>query len=277
MTPGPAVVERGSGAARMTAPIPLSIAILCRDNEPTIGRTLDSLAGLGAEIVALDSGSTDGTLDLLERAGARIERIEWAGMARTRQMSLDACARPWVLCLDSDESLTPPLRENVERAMRQDDPAVGGYLVNRKVWWAGAFLEHTWQPEWRLRLVRREFASAQGDEPHDEIVLRAGAGRIERLAGDLRHDAIGDLHAFMRKQAALAQKAAIHMHGRGGRSGPLRLITSPIAAWTKQAILRGGWRDGWRGWCAASAVAASTLMKHAMLVERSNMRPEERR
>src|SRR5258705_12320300 len=107
-------------------PLPLSIAIVCRNNEGTIGRTLESVAGLGAETVAVDSGSTDGTIGLLERHGARVRRSEWKGHVATKQMALDACAQPWVLALDSDESLTAELRASVDASLRVE-PALDGF------------------------------------------------------------------------------------------------------------------------------------------------------
>jgi glycosyltransferase involved in cell wall biosynthesis len=71
-------------------PLQLSVAIVCRNNEATIGRTLESVRGLGAEIVAVDSGSVDGTIGLLEAAGARIIRSDWKGFFATKQLALDA-------------------------------------------------------------------------------------------------------------------------------------------------------------------------------------------
>src|SRR5215207_3893409 len=96
-------------------PLPLSVAIVCRNNAATIGRTLDSVAGLASEIVAIDSGSTDETLTLLAKHNARITQTHWRGHVATKQLALEACTQSWVLSLDSDESLTAPLLEAIER------------------------------------------------------------------------------------------------------------------------------------------------------------------
>ena len=105
---------------------PLSLAIVCKNNEPTIGRVLESVRGLATEIVAIDSGSTDGTIALLEAAGARVIRAEWRGHVATKQMALEACSHPWVLCLDSDEPVMPELAASIRAALAKDDPAVSG-------------------------------------------------------------------------------------------------------------------------------------------------------
>ena len=114
-------------------PLPLSVAIVCRNSAATIARTLDSVKGLASEVVALDSGSTDGTIEMLERAGARVRRVEWRGHVATKQMALEACDQDWILCIDSDESVEPDLRASIERAVAA--PGADGYEVNRKVYY----------------------------------------------------------------------------------------------------------------------------------------------
>lgn len=260
--------QRAGGVGGEPAGAPgLSVAIVCRSNEATIGRTLESVRGLATEIVAVDSGSTDGTIELLEAAGARVVRQEWLGHVRTKQIALELCTQGWVLCLDSDESLTDALRASVFAALENNDPTCAGYEVNRKVWWAGSFLEHAWQPEWRLRLVRRGSAKWGGYDPHDALATFPGAGRIERLAGDLRHDSFATMADHLAAQVAHARVAARSYAAMGRRASALTLVTSPVGAWLKQVALRSAWRDGWRGWSAASATAAATLMKHLALLE----------
>lgn len=256
----------------MNAPLPLSVAIVCRDNEATIRRTLESVSGLASEVVALDSGSVDGTIAILEEFGARVERVAWQGFVATKQRALEACRQPWALCLDSDESATPGLREGIERALQAAPADVGGFLINRKVWWAGDFLHHAWQPEWRLRLVRRGCARWEGEQVHEQMELIPGSSamRIDRVCGDLRHDAFADLGDYLRKQIRHSQLAAAQKFARGERGSAWALASRPVAAWAKQVVIKGAWRDGWRGWCAASAVGAAALMKHAMLLEMAN-------
>jgi glycosyltransferase involved in cell wall biosynthesis len=180
--------------------LPLSVAIICKNSEATIRRTLVSVAGLAEEVVAVDSGSTDGTIAMLERCEppARIIRAEWKGYVATKQMALEACTREWVLCLDSDESLTAELRASIERVLgghaaagkEGGDGGEGGegragYAVNRKVFYRGRPLNFAWQPEWRLRLVRRGGAVWTGLDPHDrlELVAAGEGGRGGRGGG----------------------------------------------------------------------------------------------
>lgn len=254
----------------------LSIAIVCRNNLRTIGPVLDSVQGLGGEIVAVDSGSTDGTIERLEAAGARVIRTDWKGHIATKQMALDLCTAPWILSLDSDEPVMPDLAASILEAVQRDDPRVAGYRVNRKVWYMGRPLHHAWQPEWRLRLVRRGKARWGGINPHDQLLVLPGSGQIANLAGTLRHDSFTDMLDCLSKQVGHARVSAASLASQGRGSSYVWLILSPAAAFLKQLILRSAWMDGWRGWCAAGAAAVATAMKHLLLLEHAHRGDPER-
>lgn len=239
---------------------------MCKNSEATIGRTLESVVGLATEIVAVDSGSTDGTIGLLERHGARVIRSPWLGYVKTKQLALDACAGDWVLCLDSDESVEPDLRESIRAAMAR--AGSDGYEVNRKVYYRGRPLNYAWQPEHRLRLVRRGRAAWAGLDPHDRLELTSKPSqRTALLAGTLRHDSISTFSEFLAKQAVHARTMAESLKREGRRGSRLALVGSPIGAFLKQMVLKRAFMDGVPGWLAAASTAAATMMKHAALLE----------
>lgn len=256
----------------------LSVAIVCKDNQQTIARTLDSVRDLVREfngergaaqrgIVAIDSGSTDGTIALLESHNARIIRSPWLGHIKTKQLALDSCTSDWILSLDSDESPEPDLISSIRAALTRNDSAVAGYELNRKVYYRNTPLNHAWQPEWRLRLVRRGMCVWGGHDPHDVLAPIDSAARIDRLSGALRHDSISTFADFLIKQAAHSRTMAASLHAAGVRGSYTRLLISPPAAVLKQLIFKRAFLDGWPGWLAAASTAVSALMKHAMLIE----------
>jgi glycosyltransferase involved in cell wall biosynthesis len=250
-----------------TLPQPLSVAIICKDNADTIGRTLESVRGLGHEIVAVDSGSTDGTLAILREHGARIIEIEWLGYVETVRYAYEQCQQPWILPLDSDESLEPELRASIEALDLERGGGPTGYRVNRKVFYKGRFFEHTWQPEWRLRLVRKHRYHWHGINPHYDLRPLEPGEVIEDLRGDLRHDSFASFADLMRKHVGHAELMAKGLHERGKRARAWKLATSPAQAFVRQAIFRRGYKDGTRGWAAAGAMAAYTLMKYVCMLE----------
>ncbi|MHC4810711.1 MAG: glycosyltransferase family 2 protein [Planctomycetota bacterium] len=257
-----------SRAAPAAGPVPgLSVTIVCCNNESTIGRTLESVRDLAEEVVAVDSGSTDGTLARLEAAGARIIHQPWLGFVKQKQFALEQCVGAWVLHLDSDESIDAEMAASIRATIARDDPAVAGGWCNRMTHYAGHPLRHVWQPEWRLRLVRRERARWGGIDPHDELMV--DGGRTLRLEGSMRHDAISSAADMLARQVSHARVSAAALHAAGRRGSVLQLIISPPAAWLKQVVGRRGFLDGWRGLVAASITAAAALMKHAILLEHS--------
>ncbi len=284
--------------------LPLSVAIVCKDNVGTLPRTLEGVKGLAAEIVTVDSGSTDGTLELLAAAGARVICSPWLGHVRTKQMALGECSQPWVLCLDSDESpdaeLQDAIRQAVSRGGAVDGPA--GYELRRVTWYRERPLRFAWQPEWRLRLVRRGAAAWGGIDPHDQLRLIDGSGdsppshrdtevaqrggegsegngsgigdalphggvSLGRLAGTLRHDSFETFRAHLSKQLAYSRLSAEGLHARGARTNAMRMALAPAGALLKQLVLKQAWRDGVPGWLAAGTTAAGALMKHMILLE----------
>lgn len=247
----------------------LSVAIVCKDSASTIGRTLASVRGLADEIVAVDSGSTDTTIPLLEAAGARIIPSPWLGYVRTKQLALDHCTGDWVLALDSDESVLSDLARCIRAVLDCPGPHTG-FLVNRKVYVNDKPLNFAWQPEWRLRLVARGRYRWAGLDPHDHLEPIDPDESTHRLKGNLRHDSVSTWPAFLDKQARHAETMARSMLAEGKSPSRFKLLTSPAAAYFKQLVLRRAFLDGTPGLRAAHATARATKLKHQALFRLSS-------
>lgn len=263
---------------------PISVSIVCKNNRETMTRVLQAVrplvAGSGedaGEIVAVDSGSTDGTIELLESHGARVIRSAWLGHVKTKQLALTHCTKPWILALDSDEPPDDELVSSITRVVRENDTRVSGYRVNRKLFFAGRYLDHCWQPEPRLRLVRKGFAAWAGIEPHDRLDLLPGSGDERDLPGTLRHDSFRTFSEHLERQAVYARLSAQALFERGERSGLRNILTTAPAAFLKQMVVKSAWRDGWRGVLAAASTGAGTLMKHIVLAELTMREREKQR
>jgi glycosyltransferase involved in cell wall biosynthesis len=259
----------------------LAVALTTRDSMRTIERALRSLEGLARRIVVVDSGSTDETIECCHRFGAEVLHREWDGPTSQKQYAIDQCRdHRWVLLLDSDETIEEELRRSMLEVMAADDPACDGWWLNRRIWFLGGWLRHTFQPEWRLRLVRGGRGKVVGIGPHgrgghDRIVVEGGTGR---LAGFCGHDSWADLPALCRRNLDLARRAAEFYPGGGT---PFHIFLSPPAAMMKQYVLKRGFLDGWRGLIAAGAVASGTMLKHLFIAQRragltrSESRPDD--
>ena len=271
-----------AGDDSSAGPLDLSVAIVCKNNIETIEATLESVRGLSSESVALDSGSTDVTLKVRECFGVVIHKVRWRGHIATKQAALQACSKRWILSIDSDEVVEPELARHLRQLLTGSEQGIAGARVNRKVWYAGRSLEHTFQPEPRLRLVQRadvENGRAKwlGMDPHDRLDVAPSAGRVVDLTGGLRHDSVGTMAAFMTQQVKLGEISAHAMLASGKRPSRLKLACSPAGQFIKQGVFKGAWRDGWRGWAAAASAAVASLAKHGIHAEVQGLAAEANR
>lgn len=247
----------------------LAVAICAFNSERTIGRTLQSVKNLARRIVVVDSGSTDQTPAICEAHGAEVIHRAWPGFIEQAQFAIDQCrGHRWVLVLDSDESLEPELRESIRQVLQADDRAFVGWYVNRKIWFMGGWLHHTFQPEWRLRLFRGDCAKVTGINPHYVIAVN---GRTGRLEGDVRHDSWADLNDLAQRQIRYAREHAAQSP-RGGSI--FSILVRPPAALVKQLVLKRGLLDGWRGVIISGMTANFTMLKHVYIAA-SRLRSED--
>jgi glycosyltransferase involved in cell wall biosynthesis len=243
----------------------LSVAIITLNEEENLPRCLESVRELAAEIVVIDSGSNDRTAEAALRFGAIFEAHPWQGHVAQKNIALQRCTQPWVLCLDADEAVSDELAATVRGLFAEGEPPEAGFLVNRFNFYLGQWIRHAWYPEWRLRLVRRERARWGGLDPHDKL---EADGPTRRLEGHLLHYPFCSLADHLETELKYARIMA-ESYARSGRSWRwYHAVFSPWIAFFKSLMLKSGWRDGWRGWVIASAKWLNTFAKYAFLLER---------
>jgi len=249
----------------MADPLPLSAVIITLNEEANLPRCLASLSSLVSEIVIVDSGSTDRTKDVAIDAGARIECRSWAGNVAQKNAALNLASKPWALCVDADEEVSPELAAAIRGLFATSEPPLNGYAVNGLDFYLGAWIRHAWYPEWLLRIVRTGRAAWKGTDPHDRLEAEGPTGR---LAGHLHHRSYADLQDHFQRIIRYARIAADALAATGARVRWYHLACSPWLAFFKSLVLKQGWRDGWRGWIIAFATLMKVFAKYAFLLER---------
>ena len=221
---------------------PLSAVIITLNCASQLAASLDSLAFCD-EIVVVDSGSTDGTAELAQSRGARVIHKEWLGFGPQKQFAVGQASHDWVLCLDSDERVTPELRAGIERILVA--PSAAAYEFPRRNRFMGRYLRHgEGYPDWSLRLFDRRHARWSDDAVHERVIAD---GPIGRIAGDLLHDSAETLEKYLDKQERYSTLAAKELLAAGQRASFTRMLLSPLVRFMKFYILRLGFLDGWPG------------------------------
>ena len=240
----------------------------------TLPASLASSLDVAERILVVDSGSTDGTIEHCTKLGVEVVHREWTNMADQRAFAIKACGEAeWALSLDSDEILDETLCRSIRLELASVDASVHGFQMRRMTYLDGELLGHTFQPEWRLRLVRVAGARVKGDAVggHDQIIVE---GSIRSLEGMLLHDSWINARDMLERGVRYGFRASQTARKGGTR---LNILINPASAFFKQLVLRRGFLDGWRGWVAAAGVASQALAKHVAIMERRQLEGEDRR
>lgn len=259
--------DRAACNAPMAARTGISAFLVVMNEEEKLEKCLASLAWCD-EIIVVDSGSTDSTLDIARRHGCRVEEREWQGFVRQKTLGLSLCRQPWVLNLDADEEVSPELKAQIVEVLERDSAGgvrQDGFELLRVVFYLGRWWRRGgWYPEWRLRLARRDKVTWHGEEPHEHAEV---PGRCGRLTGELRHYTYRDVSDHVRRINTYSSAAARAMFARGRRASWPDLLLRPKARFFKFYIVRRGYREGRAGFLVAALEAWGVFLKYLKLRE----------
>ena len=244
----------------MSGSLPLSLCVITRDAAALIADCLASAPFVG-DIVVVDSGSRDDTVEIARRRGARVIERPWMGFGAQKQFAVDAAMHDWVLCLDADERLTPELAASIAREVSA--PRAAAYALARRNRFLGRWLAHgEGYPDWNVRLFDRRRARWSEDPVHERVVAQ---GPLARCAGDLLHASAESLADYLDKQNRYTTLQAQAMHARGERAGVGRLVLSPLARFLRFYVIRLGFLDGVAGLVHIAIGCQNSFLKYAKL------------
>ncbi len=244
----------------MAGPLPLSLCVITRDAAGELADCLGS-ARFAGEIVVVDSGSRDDTVEIARRFGARVIEHPFDGFGRQKSVAVAAATNDWVLCLDADERLTPELARSIEATLAA--PRASAYAMARRNRFLGRWLAHgEGYPDWNVRLFDRTRARWSDDAVHEHVIA---GGVVGRLDGDLLHQSAESLDAYLAKQNRYTTLQAQAMHARGERVSAARLVLSPIARFLRFYVVKLGFLDGVAGLTHIAIGAFASFMKYAKL------------
>ncbi len=240
----------------------LSAVLITRNAAAVLEPCLDSLA-FADEIVVVDSSSSDGTVDLARRKGARVLQKGWLGFGRQKQFAVEQASHDWVLCLDADERVSPELARSIERALAA--PVSPVYRMARRNRFLGRWLAHgEGYPDWSPRLFNRMNARWSDDLVHEKVLFAVTPGT---LRGDLMHDSFDDLSAYLERQNRYTTLAARQAFEQGRRASVLHLFFSPVVRFLKFYVMRLGFLDGLPGLLHISIGCMNSYIKYMKLIE----------
>jgi glycosyltransferase involved in cell wall biosynthesis len=241
----------------------ISVTIITQNEETSIRRCLQSVSWAD-EVIVLDSGSTDRTVEIARELGAKVSvTSDWPGFGPQKNRALELATGDWILSLDADEWVTLELGEEM-RAILTGKHEFDAYRLPRLSSFCGRFMRHSgWWPDYVVRLFPRGAARFSDDIVHERTLVD---GTIGTLRNPLMHETYVDLDDMQEKFNRYSSLGAQALHERGARGGLCKAILHGLGAFLRTYLLRWGFLDGREGFMLAIANAEVAYYKYVKLL-----------
>lgn len=241
----------------------LSVVMIAKNAADLLPDCLASVA-FADEIVLLDSGSQDDTVDIARRAGVNVfTDTDWQGYGIQRQRAQAHANGDYILMIDTDERVTPELARAIQSVLASPQPDAI-YSIARRNYFLGRFMRHSgWYPDRVMRLYPREKFQYNRNAVHES--LESAGAPVINLDGDLLHLTCRDFASFQQKQLNYAAAWARERHQHGKKTSLIAIFAHTLGAFAKTLLLRGGVLDGKQGWLLAVVNAQYTFNKYTGL------------
>ncbi len=251
--------ERDAEVARPS----LSVLIVTQNQAHQIAECLASVAWAD-EIVVVDAFSTDGTAEIARRLGARVVQHRWEGFAKQRKVALEHATGDWCLAVDSDERVTPELREEIERVLQKEGEGHAGFYIARKSYFLNRWIRHAgWYPGYQLRLFRRERASVTEKNVHEGFVVDGSVGFLQN---PMLHFTQPTLEvAYDRVNIYTTLEAKDRLDRKRVRTRDF--VLHPVSAFLRKYVSQKGFLDGLHGFVLSAISALYNMLLYMKIWE----------
>lgn len=248
----------------------LSAYYIVKNEEARLGESLAKVASFADEIVVVDSGSTDATLEIATRHGARVSVHEWQGFAVQKAHAASLCSHDWVLEIDADEVPSDELIASIRAlASRQDLDEYAGFDITWRH--VSPFPGHPmrYAPAMHImRLYNRQRAAIRPVAHTIDDRARVITGKVGRLKGVMYHRPVLSLEQLERKFIVLSSDQAVEYVAKGRKIGNTRLVLEFPIKFLKYYLLHGNFRNGWYGFSVSIICAYRNFMRLAKARDR---------
>ena len=243
---------------------PDSAVLITRNAERLLAQVLAALQWCD-EIVVVDSGSTDRTMDIASSAGARVLRHEFAGYGPQKAWAVTQAKHDWVLVVDADEVVTPELQREIEQRLERDAGSFAGYDVPISLVFLGRLMKHGGEYRMRhLRLYDRRHGNYNQNRVHERVELDGPVGKLDE---HMLHESYGSIESYFDKFNDYTTAGARDLHARGKTAGVATIVLRFPATFIRQYFLRGHVLNGYPGFMWSLFAAMYPVVKYAKLRE----------
>jgi glycosyltransferase involved in cell wall biosynthesis len=241
----------------------LSVIIITKNEADNIRACIESVAWAD-EIIVVDSGSSDDTVDICRELGAKVYVHDWQGFGVQKNRALSYASHEWVFSIDADERVTSELRASIEAALAHSDGEYDVYEISRLSSYCGRFMRHSgWYPDHIVRLFKRHAAHFSEDLVHERLLVEGKAGQLD---GELLHYSFENIEDVLRKVNHYSSAGAAMMQRRGRQASLPGAVLRGLWSFFRTYFLRAGFLDGREGFMLAVSNAEGTYYRYLKLM-----------
>jgi len=239
--------------------VKISATIITFNEERNVPRAIESLRAVD-EVVVVDSGSTDRTVELAEKLGARVIESPWPGYAKQKNFAAEQAQHDWILSIDADESLSEALEGEIWQ-LKKNGPSFDAYTMPRMAQYLGRWIRHSgWYPDRKVRLYNRRKSKWIGEFVHEAVKVEGSVGHLE---SNLLHFTCNSLSEHLKTMDRYTTLAAEQLIAAGERPSWGRLVLEPPWTFFRTYVLKLGILDGVEGLAIANMAALYNFVKYA--------------
>jgi glycosyltransferase involved in cell wall biosynthesis len=237
----------------------ITATIITLNEERNIARAIESLRCCD-EILIVDSGSVDRTVELAQKLGVKVIEAGWLGYAAQKNWAAEQAANDWILSLDADEALSEALEAEIW-ALKKSGPRYDAYTMPRLARYLGKWILHSgWYPDRKVRLYHRAKAKWVGEFVHESV---QASGRVGHLQSNILHFTCDSLSEHLRTLDRYTTLAAQEIAARRVKVPLFRVILDPCWTFLRTYIVQRGFLDGHEGLVIAYMAAFYTFLKYS--------------
>ena len=242
----------------------ISVVIITFNEQDRLEAALNSVEGIAAEIIIVDSYSTDHTLKIAKDYTDRIFLRKWTNFSDQKNFANNKASNPWILSLDADERISPDLKQEIMQ-IQQNEPDCAGFSMPRQVYYLGRWIKHSgWYPDRKIRLFRKDLAHWEGEFVHEKLVID---GEVKRLKGPLYHFTYRNIRDHLDRINKFSDLGAKKLYASDRKSRWYHYALLPFFRFVKSYFLKAGFLDGFPGIVIAALHGYAIFIRYAKLKE----------
>jgi glycosyltransferase involved in cell wall biosynthesis len=242
----------------------LSVVIITKNEEANIARCLKSVQW-ASEIVVIDNGSTDHTMDICRKYNCRIKETDWLGFGPLKRLAVDSATHDWIFSIDSDEEASEPLKDKILNIL--ENPRLNGFRIKRESFYLGKKIQHCgWERDYPLRLFNRKFGNFNDKPIHESVSISGAVGKVE---APIYHFTYPTVQSHIDKMNRYTELGSGLLTKKGKTASIGSSVMRGLAKFIKMYILQRGFLDGKIGFVLCYNSAFGVYLKYLKLWEKN--------